>query len=50
MAQQRLRALTALLEVLSSIPRNHMVTVSEESDNVLIYIKDLDLKKKVCLR
>jgi hypothetical protein len=49
---QRLRALTALLEVLSSIASNHMVApnhlkwglmpfsgVSEESNGVLIYIK-----------
>ena len=45
---QRLRALTALPEVLSSSPSNHMVVhnhlyrdlmpSSEESDNVLIYI------------
>jgi hypothetical protein len=51
MAQQ-LRALTALPEVLSSIPRNHLVThnhlywdpmtssgMSEDSDSVLTYIK-----------
>jgi len=51
MAQQ-LRALTALLEVLSSIPSNHMVAHnhlkwdlvpssggSEDSNSVLIYIK-----------
>jgi hypothetical protein len=49
MAQQ-LRALTALPEVLSSIPSNHMMAhnqnnpmpssgVSEENDSVLIYIK-----------
>jgi hypothetical protein len=51
MAQQ-LRALTALPEVLSSIPRNHMVAhshlqwdpvsssgVSEDTDSVLTYIK-----------
>jgi hypothetical protein len=45
---QRLTALTALPEVLSSIPSNHMVAhnhlipssgVSEESDSVLTYIK-----------
>jgi len=55
---QRLRALTALPEVLSSNPSNHMVAhnhlqwdlmpssgVSEDSDNVLIYRK-LNLKKK----
>jgi hypothetical protein len=51
---QRLRALTALPEVLSSIPSNHMVAhmvvylswdpisssgVSEDSDSVLIYMK-----------
>ena len=49
---QRLRALTALPEVLSSIPSHHMVAynhleldpmsssgVSEESDSVLTYIK-----------
>jgi hypothetical protein len=48
---QRLRALTALPKVLSSIPSNHMVAhnhlqcdltpssgVSEDSDGVLIYI------------
>ena len=51
MAQQ-LRALTGLPKVLSSIPSNHKVAhnhlvmgsdalsnVSEESDNVLIYLK-----------
>jgi hypothetical protein len=49
---QRLKALTALLKVLSSIPSNHMVAhnhlswdltpssgVSEDSNSVLIYIK-----------
>jgi hypothetical protein len=45
---QRLRALTALPEVLSSIPSNHMVAhdhlgpssgVSDDSYSVLIYIK-----------
>jgi hypothetical protein len=49
---QRLKALTALPQVLSSIPSNHTVAhnhlkwdlmpssgVSEESDNVLTYIK-----------
>jgi hypothetical protein len=45
---QRLRALTALPEVMSSIPSNHMICngdlmpssgVSEDSDGVLIYIK-----------
>jgi hypothetical protein len=49
---QRLRALTALPEILSSIPSNHMVAhnhlkwnlmpssgVFEESNGVLIYIK-----------
>jgi hypothetical protein len=49
---QRLRALTALPEVMSSIPSNHMVAynslkwdlmpffgVSEDSYSVLIYIK-----------
>jgi hypothetical protein len=49
---QRLRALTALPQVLSSIPSNHMVAhnhlswdpmpspgVSEDSYSVLIYIK-----------
>jgi hypothetical protein len=49
---QRLRAPTALPEVLSSIPSNHMVAhnhlqwdlmpssgVSEDSDSVLIFIK-----------
>jgi hypothetical protein len=49
---QLLRALTALPEVLSSIPSNHMVAhnhlywnlmsssgVSEKSDGILIYIK-----------
>jgi hypothetical protein len=49
---QHLRALTALLEILSSIPSNHMITynhlkwdqipsagVSEDRDSVLMYIK-----------
>jgi hypothetical protein len=45
---QRLRALSALPEVLSSIPSNHMVLkwdlmpssgVSEDSDSVLTYMK-----------
>ena len=46
---QKLRALTALPEVLSSIPRNHMVGglqpsvmgsgVSEDNGGVLTYIK-----------
>ena len=39
----QLRAMTALPEVLSSIPSNHMVdllsSVSEGSDSVLKYIK-----------
>jgi hypothetical protein len=52
---QRLRALTALPEVLSSIPSNHMVAhshlmpssgVSEDSDSVLIYINKSTFKNK----
>jgi hypothetical protein len=56
---QRLRALTALPEVLSSIPSNHMVAhnhlswdpmpssgVSEESDSVIIYKINKSLKRK----
>jgi len=57
---QRLRALTALPEVLSSIPNNHMVAhnhlywdlmpssgVSEDSNSVLTYIKiSKSLKRK----
>jgi hypothetical protein len=51
---QRVRALTALPEVLSSIPSNHMVAhnhlqwdsisfsgVSEDSDTILTYINNL---------
>jgi hypothetical protein len=58
MAQQ-LRALTALPEILSSIPSNHLGAhshlywalvpssgVSEDNDNVLTYIKKIILKKK----
>ena len=57
---QRLRALTALPEVLSSNPSNHMVAhnhpqqdltpssgVSEDSYSVLTYINKINLKKKV---
>jgi hypothetical protein len=57
---QWLRALTALPEVLSSIPSDHMVAhnhlswdltpssgVSEDSDSVLvIYIKDKNLRER----
>jgi hypothetical protein len=58
---QRLRALTALPEVLSSIPSNHMVAhnhlqwdlmpysgVSDNSDSVLTYMKEMNksFKKK----
>jgi hypothetical protein len=56
---QRLRALTTLSEVLSSIPSNHLVAhshlswalmlssgVSEDSDSVLTHIKINKLKKK----
>ena len=55
---QRLRTLTALPEVLSSIPRNHTVAhnhlqwdlifssgVSEDSNNVLTYIKQTKFLK-----
>jgi hypothetical protein len=56
---QRLRALAALPEVMSSIPSNHVVAhnhlswdltppsgVSEDSDSVLIYIKSKKFFKK----
>jgi hypothetical protein len=59
MAQQ-LRALTALPKVLNSIPSNHMVAhsylnwdlmpssgVSEGSDSVLIYIKEINKSKNL---
>jgi hypothetical protein len=59
MAQQ-MRALTALPEVLSSIPSNHMVApnhlewdltpssgVSEESNGVLIYIIIIKIFKNI---
>ena len=55
---QRLRALTALQKVLSSIPKSHTVArnhlewdqvpssgASEESKSVLIYIKSINLKQ-----
>jgi hypothetical protein len=47
------RALTALPEVLSSIPSNHMMAclmpssgVSEERNNVLKYMEQINLLKK----
>ena len=56
---QWLKALIALPEVLSLIPRNHMVAhnhlewdlmpysgVSEDSNSVLIYIKEINLEKR----
>jgi hypothetical protein len=51
---QKLRALTVLPEVLSSIPSNHMVTafcngircLLLDSDSVLIYIEVINLEKK----
>jgi hypothetical protein len=60
---QRLRALTALPEILGSIPSSHMVAhnylkwdlmpssgVSDDSFNILIYINKYTFKKTVTMR